>query len=398
MNRKGFELVLVFFLGFMCNRVDGICSVEHCTDPTTCVLSEDQRSCKCAPGFYSDLCDKSAQFKVMCGKDYMAIRATEDFFTHLKVPLESLHLPNKACHAQREVIDNVPYYMFKISKKKYLSCGGQPFKKNSTHLFYSVSVRSEPQVSGNIIRDPVVKMDFSCVYPYLRTVSLPFPVLPISSETMMQINEMDATIRMLLYSDETYLKAYMVTPTIELRDKVYVEVSVTEPADYFLLRVDECWATQTPQPNSTKGLTHSLIHDGCVDDSTVSFLDVNELTSGQNGASSIVRYSFDMFRFITEPHELYLHCTVQLCELDDLKSCLPNCNSVRKREALREYPHHSLLSYGPIKVEMPNKPQSSMLTTVVLPVASVWTLCFFLAILITVAKAGKRRITKMDEF
>lgn len=36
-----------------------------------------------------------------------------------------------------------------------------------------------------------------------------------------------------------------------------------------------------------------------------------------------------------------------------------NCNSVRKREALREYPHHSLLSYGPIRVEMPNKPQSS---------------------------------------
>lgn len=41
---------------------------------------------------------------------------------------------------------------------------------------------------------------------------------------------------------------------------------------------------------------------------------------------------------------------------------------------------------------------SGMLTTVVLPVASVWTLCFFLAILITVAKAGKRRMTKMDEF
>lgn len=63
----------------------------------------------------------------MCGKDYMAIRATEDFFTHLGVPLESLHLPNKACQAQREVIDDVSYYMFKISKGKYLACGGKPF-------------------------------------------------------------------------------------------------------------------------------------------------------------------------------------------------------------------------------------------------------------------------------
>ncbi|XP_017274422.1 zona pellucida glycoprotein d [Kryptolebias marmoratus] len=398
MNRKGFELVLVFVLGFMCTRVDGICSVEHCTNPTTCVLSEDQKSCKCAPGFYSDLCDKSAQFKVMCGKDYMAIRATEDFFTHLKVPLKSLHLPNKSCHAQREVIDNVSYYMFKISKEKYLTCGGKPFQKNSTHLLYSVGVRSEPQVTGNIVRDPVIKMDFTCIYPYTRRVSLPFPVVPISSETVMHISEMDATIRMLLFSDETYTKAYTVTPTIELGDKVCVEVAVTDPADYFLLRVDECWATQTPQPNSTGGLAHVLIRNGCVDDSTVSFLDVNGLRSGRNGESPTVRYSFDMFRFITEPHELYLHCTVQLCELDDHKSCLPNCNSVSKREALREYPRQGLLSYGPIKIEMPDKPQSSVLTAVVLPVAGVWTLCFFLVVLITVVKAGNRRIVKMDEF
>lgn len=36
----------------------------------------------------------------------------------------------------------------------------------------------------------------------------------------MHIDEMDATIRMLLFSDETYTKPYRVTPTIELRDKV----------------------------------------------------------------------------------------------------------------------------------------------------------------------------------
>lgn len=72
----------------------------------------------------------------MCGKDYMAIRATEDFFTHLKVPLESLHLPNRACHAQREVIDSVSYYMFKISKERYLACGGKPFKVKLEYFSY----------------------------------------------------------------------------------------------------------------------------------------------------------------------------------------------------------------------------------------------------------------------
>ena len=61
----------------------------------------------------------------------------------------------------------------------------------------------------------------------------------------------------------------------------------------------------------------------CVNDQTVSFLNVSEGQSRRNGESSTVRYSFDMFRFTAEPHHLYLHCTVQLCEPDDLKSCKP---------------------------------------------------------------------------
>lgn len=34
-----------------------------------------------------------------------------------------------------------------------------------------------------------------------------------------------------------------------------------EPADYFLLRLDRCWATQFPQP-TTEGLLHDLLLNG----------------------------------------------------------------------------------------------------------------------------------------
>uniref|UniRef100_A0A3P8TY13 Zona pellucida glycoprotein d n=1 Tax=Amphiprion percula TaxID=161767 RepID=A0A3P8TY13_AMPPE len=375
----------------------GICSVEHCTDRTRCVLSKDQRSCKCAIGFYDDRCDKNAHIKVMCSKDYIAIRAIEDFFKYHNVPLESLHLPNKSCRAQRTVIEGVPYYMSRISRDQYLTCGGKPLEKNVTHISYSLSLMSDPQVSGNIIRDPVIKMDFTCIYPYVRRVSLSFPVIPFSSEMVMRVDELDATIQMMLYKDHTYTKAYTSAPTIELRDKVFVEVTVTEPADFFLLRVNECWATQFAEPHTKEGSVHNLIVDGCVSDQTVSFLNATDGQSGHNGESSTVRYSFDMFRFTASPHDLYLHCTVQLCEPDDHKSCAVNCNSISKREAMRADPSQGLLSYGPIRIEMPNRPQSSILTTVVLPVAGVWTVGFFLIILITVAKAGSRRLAQMEE-
>lgn len=64
-------------------------------------------------------------------------------------------------------------------------------------------------------------------------------------------------------------------------------------------------------------------HPRCVKDQTVSFLNITEGQSGRNGQKSTVRYSFDMFRFSADPHDLYLHCTVQLCDLDDHESCIP---------------------------------------------------------------------------
>ena len=44
--------------------------------------------------------------------------------------------------------------------------------------------------------------------------------------------------------------------------QVYVEVKVTEPLDFFLLRLDDCWATQTSDPNITEGLSHKLLDKG----------------------------------------------------------------------------------------------------------------------------------------
>ncbi|KAM8891659.1 zona pellucida glycoprotein d isoform 2-T2 [Spinachia spinachia] len=394
----GLELsvVLVILSGVMRQCVQGVCRVEHCTNRTRCLLSEDQRRCKCANGYYSDRCDKNARIKVLCGKDFIEIRAMEDYFKFHNVPLESLHLPNKSCRPQREVIDGVPYFMSKISKEDYQMCGGKPLTKKD-HISYSLSLQSDPQVIGNIIRDPVIKMDYTCVYPTIRTVSLPFPVIHFSSELVMHVDELDANIQMMLYTDQSYSKAYSSAPTIGLGDKVYVEVTVTEPADYFLLRLNECWATQSPQPNTTAGLVYTLLLNGCVNDETVSFLNVSTGESGGNGESSTIRYSFDMFRFTAEPHDLYLHCTVELCTPEEHSSCTPNCNSISKREAMRSDPSLGLLSYGPIRIEMPDTRQSSILATVVLPVAGVWILGFFFIILITVVKAGSRRFKLTGE-
>ncbi|XP_008309362.1 zona pellucida glycoprotein d [Cynoglossus semilaevis] len=401
MTPKSLELsfLLVLLLGFLYHSVAGVglCSVKHCTDRSRCVLSKDHRRCKCIVGYYGDYCEKDGQITVMCGSNYIAIRAVQDFFQYFNVPLEALHLPNQTCRAEIEVIDNVTYYMSSVSKEKYLACGGKPLETNFTHITYALTLMSDPQVSGNIVRDPVIKINYTCVFPYIRSVSLPFPIVPFSSEMVVRVDELDATIQMLLYTDHTYTKAFTSAPTIELRDNVFVEVAVTEPAGFFLLRVNECWATQSPQPNSTEGLVHTLLQNGCVNDPTVSFINGSYGEAGRNGETSTVRYSFSMFRFTTEPNSLYLHCTVQLCEPDDAVSCTPICKSVSKREAVKADPSQGLLSYGPIKIEVPHRPRASLLTTVVLSVAAVWIVGFFLVILVTVTKEGQRRLSQSQE-
>ncbi|KAI5105524.1 hypothetical protein C0J45_5196 [Silurus meridionalis] len=344
-------------------------------------------------------CRWAVMMNVVCGKDSITISVIEDFFIYYNVGLGSVHLANPDCRARKEVIAGVAFYTVRTPKDKYEYCGGAPVEKNITHVTYSLTLMSDLQVYGNIVRDPAIKIDYKCVYPFIRTVSLPFPVLPVTSETVFRMDELEAKVELSIYRDERYVDVYGGVPTVPYRDRVFVQVSVTEPRDFFNLRVDECWATQTDNPNDTSSLSHTLLLDGCADDETVSFI-TKSITyrngtmaqGGQNGVSSTVRFSFEMFRFIVEPHELYLHCIVHLCTQGHVDDCVPECKSIIKREASLKEPLEGLVSYGPIRLAMPERQQMNIVYTLMLPMAVVWILALFLLFLIYIAKAGNKRM------
>ncbi|XP_031420095.1 zona pellucida glycoprotein d [Clupea harengus] len=345
--------------------------------------------------YYGDLCDKVALMNVLCGNNFITISIIEDFFKYYKVPVESLHLANRSCRAHKEVISDVPYYMVQTSKDRYAACGGKPLEKNITHIAYSLTLVSEPNVRKNIIRDPTVKIEYTCVYPYIRAVSLPVPVNPFSSERVVRVDELDARVEMTLFKDHTYMDAFTSAPMIHLGNRVYVQLSVTEPKDFFLLNVKECWASQSPAHNET-GVTHTLLLKGCADDETVIFENGTMSEIGGNGKSSMIRFSFSMFRFADEPRLLYIHCKVHLCAPDEPEPCIPECNEqtrqLTKRAAVTVDPTQGLLTYGPIKIDITETTKPKLLLMLMLPVGTVWVLGLFLLILITFAKAGTRRL------
>uniref|UniRef100_A0A673MZC4 Pancreatic secretory granule membrane major glycoprotein GP2-like n=1 Tax=Sinocyclocheilus rhinocerous TaxID=307959 RepID=A0A673MZC4_9TELE len=240
--------------------ISGECEISQCSDPSTCVLSQ-RRTCKCAVGYFGDLCDQVATMNVTCGKDFISILVDEEFFKYYNVGIEAVHLTNASCRAHREEISGSAYFTVHTPMDQYTACGGKPLEKNITHIVYSLTLMSDPPIYGNIVRDPVVQIEYKCIYPYIRRLSLAFPIISFSSERMFKVDEVDAKVEMSLFKDHTYKEAFTSAPTIKLGDQIYVQIQVTEPEDFFHLKVNECWVTQTPQANKS-GFSHTLLVNG----------------------------------------------------------------------------------------------------------------------------------------
>lgn len=91
-----------------------------------------------------------ADIKVLCSPNVLGIRAKEDFFKYHNVSLELLHLPNNTCRAVKTTVNNVTYYASRISKEKYLACGGRPLEvaqSRNHRLLHKASVDLRPFVS-----------------------------------------------------------------------------------------------------------------------------------------------------------------------------------------------------------------------------------------------------------
>lgn len=203
--------------------------------------------------------------------------------------------------------------------------------------------------------------------------------------------------------------------------QVYVEVVVAEPANFFRMLVNKCWATQYNHPNNTNGSHHILIqngweclfyfyynwknwlfHNSCSSSSllhtgaprTTPFHSITSrwtvptdkvrpfistLTcsaSPQNPTSSSCTVWFSCAsQMIRSPASLWARGAIHplssvnwpvgqsvvMTVAHPLSLFWPvqNCHSVAKREAVRADPTQGLLSYGPIRIKQPQTSHSS---------------------------------------
>ncbi|XP_066274234.1 CUB and zona pellucida-like domain-containing protein 1 [Branchiostoma lanceolatum] len=128
---------------------------------------------------------------------------------------------------------------------------------------------------------------------------------------------------------------------VQLNQPLYVQVEVLTPDQDLQLFAENCMAT--PSSNILDPMSYTFISDGCPVDTT--FLSLFSSSLKQK------RFSINSFAFVKDYPEVYLHCTVMVCNATDPSSrCAQGCvppSPRQKRTAVGAEPRYSVYK-GPI--------------------------------------------------
>ncbi|CAI9616559.1 unnamed protein product, partial [Staurois parvus] len=292
----------------------GVCPPYMCENGGTCVEVEGQYRCLCAPGFIGHKC-QVVLCELVCDNHWMRLQVPKDVLTDLSVNVSNLHTSNEKCTAEESLL----YVSITLTHQNHTQCGTE-VKVNGTHLIYSNELKTgfttqQPEILGNSIsRSADVQISFFCVYHYDRIVSLPYPLLTSASLVTFVVKEGKFNVSMTLHPSEDFLDSYDRPPIIPLTGRLYVQLQILglDLQDFFILRLDECWAT--PGPNYADEIRHLIISSGTANDSTVAML--------ESGNQLLSRFSLQMFHFVKFP-EFYLHCRVWLHQPNASHCCNP---------------------------------------------------------------------------
>ncbi|XP_038636143.1 uncharacterized protein LOC119954718 isoform X2 [Scyliorhinus canicula] len=324
-------------------------TINDCPMKSDCINTFDSFTCVCHEGYFetSDqerACRDHGVF-ASCRMDLMKITVSKEFLEDQGQSRLNLVLNDGGC----AVIEEPKYYSFTITESQAY-CGGQ-LQVNETHKIFKHVIINEIYSDSSIIREEPLILEVKCAYLRSSLVKLPLEVPPLIRmfKPTVQYNKENFRFAMSLYKDDTFTPeaAYGASPAIWLNDDLYLEVRASESfGAVFVLRVDSCWATTTPDSRGKP--TFHFLQDGCPNDETFRWHSVN-------GASSRSRFSIKMFHFVKlANHPIYLHCQAKICPIG-AADCFVECPAVQipkrlERGALTtaSEPMNGIVSVGPI--------------------------------------------------
>ncbi|KAG7325399.1 hypothetical protein KOW79_011715 [Hemibagrus wyckioides] len=222
-----------------------------------------------------------------------------------------LHLNDPNCKG--EIQNNRLVFKFDSN----VNMCGTTLENNATHIIFKNNAVTNNR-TGLISRTGGLNITISCVYPIIQSISMPTDIKATGGIISKELsNEGTYQIRMIPYTDATFLVQYTGSVTLQVNHQMYIAVEVDQfDSTQIALVLDNCWATPVNQTDYS--VRWDLIVNECPNpnDGTVSVL--------QNGVSTSSHFSFRMFTFTDFSTKIYLHCQVHLC-LQKTGNCALNC-------------------------------------------------------------------------
>ncbi|XP_058618388.1 uncharacterized protein si:dkey-9l20.3 [Onychostoma macrolepis] len=249
-------------------------------------------------------------------------------------PPEILHLNDPSCKG----ISENGRVLFHFDNEGHMC--GTTLTSNSTHFIYQNAIHSNLPM-GVITRERWINIAFSCAYPLIQTLSMLKDIQ--AKESVLSIDlpgQGTYQIRMIPYRDAQFTSPYEGDVEVQVNQQIYVAVEV-EGVDRSQIAtvLDNCWAT--PVNVTEYQIRWNLIIRECPnpEDGTVEVL--------QNGIDTRSHFSFRMFTFRGASDQIFLHCQVHLCLVQNGR-CAQSCNPGQRRRRRRslDFYHSAAITMG----------------------------------------------------
>jgi hypothetical protein len=350
---------------------DDVCDNVTCSNKGFCVPSTLYQAgywCECDDGWVGQNCGHP-QPTVVCGDHEIVITIDSGIVEELKLDLNEEFVyfgnfdnnpenknENNNCHAE---LDNDK---FKLKlQAPFSSCGTELLTDGGDDFTFSNTVVWNSEVNNTNIDRELVLLDFKCIYQDEYTTDFGDDPTGITNRNNIKFATASGSfkISMSIFEDNTFAqdKEYTESPSIGIGTYVYAQVELEEVEDqHLVVTMDECFATQTRDPEDGSSVKHFLIQDRCANnDPTVEVY--------QNGLNHQSRFKFQMFKWRWSADPIYLHCEVDVCNKTSevCTGTSSNCNGKgeeRKKRDLEydgEYIHdyqgsNTVLTMGPLMV------------------------------------------------
>ncbi|XP_077460848.1 uncharacterized protein LOC144077182 [Stigmatopora argus] len=214
---------------------------------------------------------------------------------------------------------------------------GNTLTTNSTHAIYSNSLFIYPL--NHTFFSPATSLPFSCAYPLdtesrLNVAARPF----LNLDSRLSGSGDKARASMVLFRSSNFTEPYSEGAVrLPVGSPLYVGVYVLKKDPSLAVVLEDCFASHSTNPDNPE--RYSLIHDKCP-------ADHQQVSVVESGSSLRARFISLFFLLNGEYRDVYLHCSLSLCDRRRY-TCIPPCLRRGKRSFANSAPMKPL-TFGPI--------------------------------------------------